>query len=184
MERQPQFITAKFDDELEESLAALSAVARAPLGQPETERHRPHLTFAAFVGAARGDMIEELNAFYARHDPLPIEFRSLACFVPKRVVFASPVVSSDLLALHVGLHEHLARPTEFPRHLAPGSWEPHCTLHEASGSPEMIRALEYMSEEFDRLSGEIVGFGIIQPPASTDFFQCALASRELAGEAG
>ena len=183
MGEQPQFITAKFDDELEESLAALSVVARAPLGQPETERHRPHLTFAAFVGASRGDMIEELDAFCAFHDPLPIEFRSLACFVPKRVVFASPVVSSELLALHVRLHDHFARPTEFPHHLAPGSWDPHCTLHEASTSREMIRALEAMAAEFDRLSGEIVGFGIVQS-SSTDFFQCALASQGLAAQEG
>ena len=181
MEQRPQFITAKFDGELEASLAALSAVVRASLGQRETERHRPHLTFAAYVGAARADLVEELRAFCACNDSLPIEFRSLACFVPKRVVFASPVVSGELLALHVRLHDHFARPTEFPHHLAPGSWVPHCTLHEASSSHEMIRALESMSAGFDSLSGEIVGFGIVQS-SSTDFFQCALASQGLAAQ--
>ncbi len=176
MQMPANFITAKFDDVLESKLGELSSGVRAALGHADLQCHRPHITFAAYCDVTAPVLEDRLRAFCARHRTLPVEFRSLACFVPKHVVCAGPVVSSDLLALHHELHEHFAHPTEFAHHLAPGAWAPHCTLYVASTVDEMVRALELMSAEFDRLEGEIVGFGILEPLSVIDFFQCALES--------
>ena len=72
-------ITAKFDDALEASLAQLVALARETFGTKNQNAHRPHITFAAYRGAADSEFAASLAEFCAGRPALPIAFQTFAC---------------------------------------------------------------------------------------------------------
>lgn len=93
---------------------------------------RPHLTLA--VGdRVDGPPVEAvLREWAAATSPRRVTFTGLG-LTPSDLatIFLTPIVTADLLELHLGLHQKLSGLVDSPwdRYL-PGRWVPHCTLVE------------------------------------------------------
>jgi hypothetical protein len=105
---------------------------------------RPHLTLA--VGAhVDGPAVEAVLREWSAATALrQVSFTGLGLTPAERSnIFLTPIVTLDLLELHVGLHHKLAGLIDSPsdRYL-PGRWVPHCTLMERVPPDDLGRTLE------------------------------------------
>ena len=92
-------------------------------------RHRPHVTFAlggSVTPAARADLHGDL-AMLSLPD---VWLYTLGTFPSgDNALFLGAVADSELLALHVAVHDTLAHRVRDPwAYYLPGAWVPHCTL--------------------------------------------------------
>lgn len=121
------------DDEADHAVRNLwQRLEQAGVPSPATaERghHRPHVSFAlgsAIPQAARKDLAADLSRLAMPH----LWLYTLGTFpTAENVLFLGAVTDTELLAVHVALHDTLAGRVRDPwaYHL-PGAWIPHCTL--------------------------------------------------------
>lgn len=92
-------------------------------------RHRPHVSFAlggAIPPAARRDLATDL-----RRLAMPsLWLYTLGTFpTSENALFLGAVADTELLAVHVAVHDTLARRVRDPwAYYLPGAWVPHCAL--------------------------------------------------------
>jgi len=110
---------------------ALEEVGVPSLGTKSHRGHRPHLTFA--VGTALPDQTRNELTRQLALLSLPAIWLSTLSVLPAKNNAAhlalTPVVDTELLAVHSAVHDVLAG--KFKNQSAyclPGSWIPHCTL--------------------------------------------------------
>ncbi|MGF6227643.1 2'-5' RNA ligase [Inquilinus ginsengisoli] len=99
---------------------------------PRRARVAPHLSLAVYERLAAATVTVSLERFADGQPALAIQLASLGVFPgPPAVLFAAPVVSLELLALHRAYHQ--ATWAAGPRcwaHYLPEAWVPHVTLGE------------------------------------------------------
>lgn len=90
----------------------------------------PHLSLAIYDDFDLEAGIARLGAFAAAVAPLPLRLAGLGVFAGvSHVLFAAPVVTEALLALHRRFHDEFAPPgAACHAHYRPGAWVPHVTL--------------------------------------------------------
>lgn len=110
---------------------------------------RPHVTLGA---CAELDIArcEAVLLDLASVPPIACRFDSLGAFISDpAVVFAAPVVTTGLLALHDRFHDRFGQiASEQSSFYLPGQWVPHCTLAEGlplAILPEAIRIASTMA---------------------------------------
>ncbi|WP_186002934.1 2'-5' RNA ligase family protein [Mycobacterium sp. KBS0706] len=118
-----------------DALAALiDAVERADPDAmtPRRAKVAPHRSLAVYDRLVPAAVTVSLQRFAERQPALTIQLASLGLFPgPPAVLFAAPVVSAELLALHRAYHQ--ATWASGPRcwaHYLPEAWVPHVTLGE------------------------------------------------------
>jgi 2'-5' RNA ligase len=128
-------VTLDLDPHSAAALAPLiDAVERADpaAATPRRAQVAPHLSLAVYERLAAAAMTVSLQRFAETQPAISIQLASLGLFPgPPSVLFAAPVVSAELLALHRAYHQ--ATWASGPRcwaHYLPGSWVPHVTLGE------------------------------------------------------
>ncbi|MGK9171511.1 2'-5' RNA ligase family protein [Inquilinus limosus] len=124
-------------------LDPLSAAALAPLIEaveradcdamtPPRAEVTPHVTLGVYERLVPAAAAVSLQRFADGQAALGIQLASLGLFPgPPAVLFAAPVISAELLALHRAYHQ--ATWAAGPRcwaHYLPGAWVPHVTLGE------------------------------------------------------
>jgi 2'-5' RNA ligase len=93
--------------------------------------NRPHISLAVYEWLDVAGCARTLEAFAAQTPAFPVILASFGVFPtnPAPVVFAAPVVTSHLLALHAGVCAVLASVAREPAaYYLPGRWVPHCSL--------------------------------------------------------
>lgn len=114
-------------ERFEEKIAAVH-----PSHRPANSEVRPHITLGAYEDLDRS-ACELLLANMAMSETFPaIRFVGIGTFPGESIVmFASPVVTMDLLEVHERFHAAFFDVVTQPMHYyLPGNWVPHCTLAE------------------------------------------------------
>lgn len=104
---------------------------------PRRVKVEPHISLAVYDGLDPEPLARALDRFSADMSAPSIKLSSIGLFPgPASVLFAAPVVSAELLALHRDFHTAAASAGVacWPHYL-PGNWVPHVTLGEQL-SPE------------------------------------------------
>lgn len=130
----------------------------------------PHISLAVYDGLDPEPLMEVLEAFSEDMSAPDVKLSSIGLFPgPAPVLFAAPVVSSELLALHGHFHAAAASAGAacWPYYL-PGNWVPHVTLAEHLTAEEAGAAVsgamslwQPMSTSLHRIS--LVRFHPVEP---------------------
>ena len=91
---------------------------------------RPHVTLAVYEDLEVEPFETQVKAFFAGETSIDVPLSGVGTFHGEEgVLYCSPVVTPELLALHERFHkrfDHLAEGAW--AYYRPGSWVPHCTL--------------------------------------------------------
>lgn len=109
----------------------------------------PHITAAGSREGHQAPIPEAVRARLSALAPLPVQWASLGVFPSSEgVVFLSPVISTDLLALHRDVWQlfinHLTAPVPYYR---PGQWVPHVTLAFGVAAHQLGAVTELLSRQ-------------------------------------
>ncbi len=110
---------------------------------PRSLNVEPHITLAVYDGLDPEPLARALDHFSADMRAPSVKLSSIGLFPgPASVLFAAPVVSAELLALHRDFHEAAASAGAacWPYYL-PGNWVPHVTLGEQLSPKEAGAAI-------------------------------------------
>jgi 2'-5' RNA ligase len=146
-----------FDQEMDCAVRGLWADLAGMLGRPDLAAReiRPHVTLLSSIDMKVGMATRILRDVAARTPPITLTFESIASFLsPQGVVYLSPVITADLLAIqrNVALAAAAAGVVIEP-YYQPGRWSPHCTLARPLSSAEVGRAIARCHEVCAPLSG-------------------------------
>lgn len=125
---------------------------------------RPHLTLGVYGTLDLNNAAVPLAALTA--GPIvPLTFGSLGLFPPsarEAVVFAAPIVTAELLALHLRVHDLLAGCASDPApYYAPGQFEPHCTLTQRCPPERIAEVLGICQGLPLPLTGQVTAYGLV-----------------------
>jgi 2'-5' RNA ligase len=127
----------------------------------------PHVTLGV-CDTLDVERCQAVLADLALEPPLPCRFDSLGIFAANpTVLFAAPVVTAELLALHATFHERF-RPiaTGQSAFYLPGRWVPHCTLAERV-PPDLIADAVAIARTLPLpITGHVAGLRIVDIPAA------------------
>jgi 2'-5' RNA ligase len=91
---------------------------------------RPHVTLAVYQDLDPVPFETQVQAFFATETSIDVPLSGVGTFAgTEGVIYCSPVVTPELLALHQRFHrrfDHLAEGAW--AYYRPGCWVPHCTL--------------------------------------------------------
>lgn len=94
----------------------------------------PHITLAVLPDSIQADLVDTIEATVASWECLPIVLAAIGIFPgPSPVVWAAPVVTERLVALHRTLHALFGQSNVHPHYL-PGAWMPHVTLSQPTSA--------------------------------------------------
>jgi len=130
----PLALTLRLDDATAARLDALRLAARDP-GDPPHHGYPAHLTLAVLPDGLVAEAEAALQRATAGWQPMPLRIEGLAVFPgPMSVLWAAPVVTSELLRCQAALCTALAGLPLDPHYL-PCAWVPHVTLREGGTAP-------------------------------------------------
>ena len=173
-----------FDPATEQSIRAIWGRINTLLGEKPPARGdaRPHLSAASTPTLNIPAFTHDLKMLAARVPPLPLEFSSVATFpTQERVLFLSPVVTTELLALQEELYHLLRRHGgEAPWFYAPTRWTPHCTLCHGIPATDLFAALDIaLSTEWPMIGHiEQIALVDVESVETTDYISLSGGSAE------
>lgn len=160
----PFAITARLDAPLTDALDRLSRdlCRRAPTAEERPE-YPPHLTLAVIdTDELLGPVVAQISATIRSLGRLDIKIGHLGVFTgTPTYLFAAPVVTRSLLALHETVLEALPSGQVHPHHQT-GFWVPHITLATLREKPET--ALDLAMSAFDPLEGCLAALDLVRFP--------------------
>ena len=174
-----------FDPNTERAVRSLWGVVDALAGWTPQVRGaaRPHVSACSCPSLDEDAFRQALAALTADTPPLRIEFASVATFASAEgVVFLAPVVTADLLALHIRLVEAMRQSgATVPDLYQPGRWVPHCTLAQGL-PPELVsQAVAVALRQWSPAVGRIEQVGLVEvsSPQSRVVAQFPLKGQEV-----
>jgi hypothetical protein len=177
----PYAIELFFDEETETAVrrvwAALAERGIAPYLHESL--NRPHVSLAVYDALDLDLAATALEAFAATTTPLPISLASWGLFptAPEPVVFAAPVVTGALLALHERACAQLASVAQGPSaYYLPGRWTPHCSLAVHFPPERVMRAVELCRGLPLPLAGRFEAIGVVETRPARPLFSYPLAA--------
>ena len=137
----PYVVTLCLNDQAAVPIERMQQIVAEHTG--ERVDYPPHITFAILPDAVAARALEDAVFATVNSWPaIPITFAALGVFPgPPLVVWAAPVVTEPLLALHSKLHRVL-RPFGVDAHYRPGAWVPHATLGQQGQSSSAMSLVE------------------------------------------
>ncbi|MFC0406992.1 2'-5' RNA ligase family protein [Roseomonas elaeocarpi] len=140
----PYAISLLFDDTAAAHVRRMWCALAEQVGSDDAIRlgYPPHMTLAVLPDTAPiADVEEAAFRVTGKWTTLSVVLAGLGVFPRTRpVIWAAPVVTSELLARHADLHAALM-PFGVHPHYRPGSWVPHVTLSQ-EGAVSADRAIE------------------------------------------
>ncbi len=177
----PFAIELFFDDATEAAVQQVwSALAERRIAPYLRESsNRPHVSLAVSERLDVAGCARALDAFAIATPGFPVTLASLGLFpsAPEPVVFAAPVVTVGLLALHAEVCALLASVAQDPSaYYLPGRWTPHCSLAVHFPPERVIPAIEVCQRLPLPLDGRIVAIGAVETRPARPLFSYPLAS--------
>lgn len=139
----------------------------------------PHLTLSVHDASVEALLVPLVEAFAQVIPVFSISIASIGTFPGREgVVFAAPVVTNHLLALHTHFHDRLSKAGLLvDPHYQPGHWVPHVTLAQELSS-EAVAEVVRRSRDSDLFgTARIVEIGIIEFPPSQPVCRFALGAK-------
>lgn len=134
----------------------------------------PHLSLATYDDLDPVSCADRLQAFAGTFTPFSIRLAGLGTFAADmHVLFAAPVVTDRLLALHRRFNERFAPPgATCHEHYRPGAWVPHVTLAWRLSTAQLQKAIAVVAPRWTAVDVTVAGVGLIRyPPVETLFRQ-------------
>jgi 2'-5' RNA ligase len=147
-----------FNKETEEKIMRLpQGLAEKGLSTRYLEwKTRPHITLGLFNNIDLEKCDKLLKEFTKEVKSLPAHLSSIGIFNNSRCVFLSPVVTRDLLELHLNFHDTFS----FCDHSGyeyylPDSWAPHCSvmLGDSDDDNAFYESAKHVIENYEVLHG-------------------------------
>ena len=147
-----------FDKETEEKIMRLpQGIAEKGLSTRYLEwKTRPHITLGLFNNIDLEKCDTLLEEFTKQVKSLPAHLSSIGVFNNSRCIFLSPVVTRELLQLHLNFHDTFS----FCDHSGyeyylPDIWAPHCTvmLGNSDDDNAFYEAAKHVIENYEVLHG-------------------------------
>ena len=173
------------DPEIERAVRSLWGVVDGLAGWTPQVRGaaHPHVSVCSCPSLDEAAFRQGLAALAADTPPLRIEFASVATFASAEgVVFLAPVVTADLLALHVRLVEAMRQSgATVPDLYHPGRWVPHCTLAQGLPPESVSQAVAVSMRQWSPAVGRIEQVVLVDVslPLSRVVAQCSLMGEEV-----
>ena len=162
-----------FDTALEQYVRALwRDLAAAGISEDlALDGARPHLSVCSFRDIAIDHLGAKMRGLSARSGPVSMEMLSLGVFLsPEEVLYLSPTVSAELLALHAGIVDAVRQSGgAIGEYYEPGRWVPHCSLAVGLDQERMAAAITLVRKRAEPVSGWVQSAVIVEirPPSST-----------------
>jgi 2'-5' RNA ligase len=156
-----------FDPSTEASLKALwGSLSQADVSSLLLEiGSRPHVSLADFEQIDPAILCAELETFAEKTSSLPVTLSAVGVFpTTEGVVYMAPVVTQELLTLHMRFHERLnALCIASSLYYRPGHWVPHCTCAAELPPQKILAAVEICrrSDVFNR-PARLTAIGLIE----------------------
>ena len=136
---------------------------------------RPHLTLGVYGALDPVNAAAPLAAL-AAGPVIPLTFASLGLFPPsvrETVVFAAPIVTAELLALHLRVRSLLAECASDPApYFAPDQFVPHCTLTQDCPPTRIAEVLDICQGLPLPLTGQIAAVGLVATDPLRELWYC------------
>lgn len=169
------FFDAAVDEAVRRVWSALAEQRVAPYLHESASR--PHISLAVYDWLDVAGCAHTLDAFAAQTRAYPVTLASFGVFPtdPEAVVFAAPVVTSHLLALHAGVCALLASVAREPAaYYLPGRWVPHCSLAVRFPAERINRTFDVCQQLPLPLDGRFVAIGVVETQPAKPLFSFAL----------
>ena len=178
----PYGVMLYFDSQSEKTIMDIwQALAESNLSSSMLDAGiRPHLTLAIYEELNCRPCENELVKITTKTSSLPIQFTHLGIFTnPEPIIFAAPLVTSDLLDFHNELHARLAGDGKDPWELyQPGKWVPHCTLSLGYKIEDQAEILKICQKMPLPLEVQAVKLGVVNFKPVKDLFNYDFLSFE------
>jgi 2'-5' RNA ligase len=152
----PYALTLGLDPNASQRVRSIWQLLADPTGDEGVlqQGYAPHITLAVLSDSIQGDLVmDRIDGTVASWECLPIVLAGIGIFPgPSPVVWAAPVVTERLVALHRTLHALLGQSNVHPHYL-PGAWMPHVTLSQ----PTSISLVRVVKEALSAWRGPIEG---------------------------
>lgn len=124
----------------------------------------PHLSLAIYDELNTEAYAVRLRAFADTLEPFSLRLAGLGVFAAAtHVLYAAPVVTSEVLALHRRFHDSFTLPGAVcHEHYRPGAWVPHVTLALNLSAPQLHVALAIATSKWAPFAGEIDAIRLIR----------------------
>ncbi len=168
-------IEAFFDPTTDAAIRAVwRALGERGIASPGDEPvARPHLTLCVYGAIDLSNAAAPLVTL-AAGSAVPLTFASLGLFPPsarEAGVFAAPIVTAELLALHRRVRELLVAHASDPApYYAPGQFVPHCTLTQQCPPARIAEVLSICRTLPLPLTGQITAFGLVATAPLREFW--------------
>ena len=165
------FVDAAAEAAVREIWSALAERRIAPYLHESPSR--PHVSVGVYGALDLDAAAASLRSFAAATAPLPFTLASWGLFpsASEPVVFAAPVVTVALLALHERACQQLASVARGPSaYYLPGQWTPHCSLAVHFPPERALDALEVCRALPLPLSGRFEAIGAIETGPARPLF--------------
>jgi 2'-5' RNA ligase len=125
---------------------------------------RPHVTLGVCEKVDQSACARFLADFAAEHPAPAVRFSSIGVFASDpAVVFLAPVVTADLLGLHMRFHDRFRELATDPwAYYLPGQWVPHCTLAMECPVALIPKAVDICRAVSLPLDGRLEAVGIVE----------------------
>lgn len=140
---------------------------------------RPHVTLAV-CGSLDADRLRaSLGTFALRQRALALTLAHTGVFPGAAgVVFLAPVVTRELLEMHLRLHELMREHAEsLWEHYQPGRWVPHCTLAVDLEPDRVPRAVAICARHPLPLCGRLESVGVVELSPVRHLYRFPLGSQ-------
>ena len=156
-----------FDHESELSVRKVWDGVGEALGQSSLSDSgaRPHVSLAVYNDELdTSGFPEQLLEFAESTEQFEFCLSSVGTFLGNEgVVFLSPVVTRQLLAVHKRFHKVFSRYTESAiAYYFPGSWVPHCTVGIDLAASEVVNAVACCRKSFQSVTGRFREIGLVE----------------------
>ncbi len=157
------FLTVFFDELLEQKLRHLQKVILGQLeNSGEQNQHRPHITLGCYDTFSAEELDSYLQAFCSTQRVFSIEMRAVGFFPQTSTVFASPVVTEQLLQLHRELQDHFSQEVLYPHYLLTEQWFSHCTLADRVNKRDIPKVINLLQNTWESCFGSVEGIGVLE----------------------
>ncbi|WP_064093503.1 2'-5' RNA ligase family protein [Rossellomorea aquimaris] len=128
----------------------------------EVENRQPHLTLASYEDLNKERFMELMDTYYENKPAIPLSFQLLGTFINSGTLFLSPVVTEELMNLHLQHHQFFNLDGKEDSLYSPGKWIPHCTIANRLTQLKLLEAFNYCSSHSKILSGIIKEIALIE----------------------
>jgi len=122
----------------------------------------PHITTAIFSEVNINALIQITDKYTKTISIFEMDLCSFGNFIGTDVVYLAPVVTKNLLHVHMQYHKKIRRLKNQFEYYMPGNWIPHCTISLNSGISSVPEIISFLVTNFTKMKCTVERIGIIE----------------------